>query len=508
MLRTPDEEDLPLRHRPLPSVDIALLHHEIRAVRMQRLAVGGGALAVIVLVLGLAYGPALIAYLGRTDDDKASEVDAASDPAPSNNAAISLRGVVAGSALAQTVPAIRATAQATRPSMSGLALGPLARIEHKFGSAKSWREALVRGGASGAEADEIIAALQKLVDFRRGKPDDLFIFERDADKQLHAFEYRAGITEIFRANRSETGALRGLKVPVPIESRRIAKGTFIAGTLGHSLTALGLGPSLAGSVIEAFDTKVTFTRDTRAGDSVKLIVNEEYVDGNFLRYTPVQAVEYSGERFGKLQAFWFETERGDGEFFDPTGRAIHGGWLRTPLRYNHVSSPFNLKRRHPILKRIMPHLGIDYSATVGTPVFAAANGTISFAGPRGANGNLVSIKHDKGFETHYAHLWRIAPGIKPGVKVVQRQSIGFVGSTGRSTGPHLHFALKRGGKFLDPNSQMNSGGEMLPATELPRFRANLERLREELERIPLAPAPSTEDLPKAEDPPDDEDLDL
>jgi murein DD-endopeptidase MepM/ murein hydrolase activator NlpD len=222
----------------------------------------------------------------------------------------------------------------------------------------------------------------------------------------------------------------------------------------------------------------------------------------------VQAVEYSGERLGKLQAFWFEAEKGDGEFFDPTGRAVHGGWLRTPLRYDHVSSPYNLKRRHPILKRIMPHLGIDYSATVGTPVFAAANGTISFAGPRGPNGNLVSIKHDNGFESHYAHLWRIAPGIKPGVKVVQRQSIGFVGSTGRSTGPHLHFALKRGGKFLDPNSQLNSGGEMLPAAQLPRFRANVQRLRDELEQIPLAPAPSTEDLPKAEDPPDDEDLDL
>jgi murein DD-endopeptidase MepM/ murein hydrolase activator NlpD len=510
MLRTPDEEDLPLRHRPLPSVDIALLPHELRAVRMQRLAVGGGAVAVIAIVIGLAYGPALVGH-GR-NEDKASEVDAASDPEPArparDNAPVSLRGAAAGAALAQTVPVIRSAAQSPKPSVSGLAFGPLARVEHKFGSAKSWHEALVLGGASGAEANEIIAALQKLVDFRHGKPDDLFIFERDTDKQLHAFEYRAGVTEIYRASRTETGALRGLKVQVPIESRRIAKGTFIAGTLGHSLSALGLGPALASSVIEAFDRQVTFTRDTRAGDSVKLIVNEEYVDGNFLRYTPVQAVEYSSERLGKLQAFWFEPEKGDGEFFDPTGRAVHGGWLRTPLRYDHVSSPYNLKRKHPILKRIMPHLGTDYSAAVGTPVFAAANGTISFAGPRGPNGNLVSIKHDNGFESHYAHLWRIAPGIKPGVKVVQHQGIGFVGSTGRSTGPHLHFALKRGGKFLDPASQLNSGGEMLPAAQLPRFKANMQRLREELESVPLAPAPSTDDLPKAEEPPDDEDLDL
>ncbi|HKU36630.1 MAG TPA: M23 family metallopeptidase [Polyangiales bacterium] len=509
MLRTPDEEDIPLRHRPLPSVDIALLPHELRALRMQRLAVGGGAFAVIALVIGLTYGRALLRR-DPHDDKSASELNAASDPEPAraptrDTAPISLRG----SALAQTVPAMRASLPVVKSDPEALAFGALARIEHKFGSAKSWKEALVRGGASGAEADEIIAALGKLVDFRRGKPDDLFIFERDADKTLHAFEYRASVTEIYRASRSsESGALRGVKVLVPIESRRIARGTYIAGTLGHSLSALGLGPSLASSVIEAFDTKVTFTRDTRAGDSVKLIVNEEYVDGNFLRYTPVQAVEYSSERLGKLQAFWFEPTKGDGEFFDPSGRAVHGGWIRTPLRYDHISSPYNLRRRHPILKRIVPHLGIDYSASTGTPVTAAADGVISFAGPRGPNGNLVSIKHNNGFESHYAHLWRIGPGIKPGVKVTQRQSIGFVGSTGRSTGPHLHFALKRYGKFLDPASQLNGPGEMLPAAHLPAFRANVQRLRAELEHIPLAEAPSTEDLPKADEPGDEEDLDL
>ena len=121
------------------------------------------------------------------------------------------------------------------------------------------------------------------------------MFERDSDRILRGFEYRASVTEIYRASRTETGALRGIKVNVPIETRRIAKGTYVAGSVGHSLSALGLGGQLAGAVIEAFDSRVMFTRDTRAGDSVKLVVNEEYVDGAFLRYGPVQAVEYSGE---------------------------------------------------------------------------------------------------------------------------------------------------------------------------------------------------------------------
>jgi murein DD-endopeptidase MepM/ murein hydrolase activator NlpD len=524
MLRTPDEEDLPLRPRPLPSVDIALLPHELRAARMQKLAVGGGAVLVIAVVLGLAYGPAIVARFRRAAEEKPVDAEtaklAAADPAEVPTP-IEVRDPIATSAFAQTVPAMRAATGATSATSAtsttstpktslddGTPTGPLSRSESKFGTAKSWHEALMLGGASAAEANEIIAALQKVVDFRRGKPADLFVFERDADKQLRSFEYRGGIMDVYRASRTETGALRGFKVQIPIESRRIAKGTYIAGSLGHSLSALSLGGQLAGSVIEAFDGRVTFTKDTRAGDSVKLIVNEEYVDGTFLRYSAVQAVEYSGERAGKLQAFWFEPGKGEGEFFEASGRAVHGGWLRTPLRYDHVSSPYNLKRRHPILKRIMPHLGIDYSASVGTPVFAAADGVVTFAGARGPNGNLVSVKHSNGFESHYAHLWRIAPGIRPGAKVQQRQNIGFVGSTGRSTGPHLHFALKRGGKFLDPASQLNGPGDVMASSQLPRFKANMQRLRGELERIPLAPAPSIDTMPKTEEPADDEDLDL
>jgi murein DD-endopeptidase MepM/ murein hydrolase activator NlpD len=508
MLRTPDEDDLPLRHRPLPSVDIALLPHELRAARMQRFAVGGGAVAVIVVVLGLAYGPALLERLQRSDDPGAEAgVDSKSSAIDPNEATpIDLRASGGGSSLAQTLPAVRAATRSSNPS--GIGIAPVLRVEHKFGQAKSWHHAVVAGGATPGEANEVIASLQKLVDFRRGQPDDVMIFERDPDQQLRAFEYRASVTEVYRATRNEAGALRGVKVVVPIETRRIAKGTYIAGSLGHSLASLGLGSSLTSLVIEAFDTRVMFTRDTRAGDSVKLIVNEEFVDGAFLRYGPVQAVEYSGERAGKLQAFWFEPDDGHAEWFDPNGRAVHGGWLRTPLRYDHISSPFNLRRRHPILKRIIPHLGVDYSASTGTPVSAAAEGTVTFAGARGANGNLVSLRHANGFESHYAHLWKIAPGIKPGTKVKQRQNIGSVGSTGRSTGPHLHFALKRGGRFVDPASQLNGPGELLPPDELPRFRSNMQRLKAELERIPLATAPSTDDLPKVEESADNEDLDL
>src|SRR5690606_30707078 len=150
-----------------------------------------------------------------------------------------------------------------------------------------------------------------------------------------------------------------------------------------------------------------------------------------------------------------------------------------------ISSPFDPRRMHPVLRRIHPHNGVDYAAGTGTPVWAAAEGTVTFVGPRGANGNLVSLRHANGYESHYAHLSRFASGLSRGDAVTQRQVIGYVGSTGRSTGPHLHFGLKRNGRFVDPQAELNGPGRMMPAAFLGRYRGLVRQLRTELEAIPV-----------------------
>ena len=502
---------------------------------MQRRAAVGALVGVVVLGVGLAYGKTT---LGRARDRERQDQER--QERPETGVAEVALGEAAPEALVQargrrgshgvrsrttdgsgnSVPEIvarRANTETTRSSVqvapssdaeSNTGGGTPGRVEYKFGRARGFRDALNQCGASPDEASALIAALHGIVDFRRSRPDHRLIFERDESNELRFFEYRAGIMEIYRAVRQDDGSLHGSRVEVPIEHRRVSKGTFVAGTLGHSLGSLGLGTSLTGIVTGALDAKFSFTRDTRQGDSVRIILDEEYVDGVFLRFGAIHAIEYANERAGKLQAFWYEPVRGSGEFYDASGRAVHGGWLRTPLRYDHISSPYNLKRQHPILKRIMPHLGIDYSAATGTPIWAAADGLISFAGRRGANGNLVSVRHGHGFESHYAHLWKIGHGIKSGVKVTQRQVLGLVGSTGRSTGPHLHFALKRNGRFLDPATQLNGPGESLSNAELGPFHEQVEKLRAELAEIPLAAAPSVDATPTSEDLEEDDDLDL
>lgn len=498
------EQEVAREHRPLPSVDVALLPHELRAARTRT------ALIVGALLLLLAVGGALL-FAGRLRTAATPEPEppppgeggwpiARHEGSPGAATAVATDHAADPEGTPQptaTKPEAEAGPAETPEPAADAPTGEPTRRTAPFGQARGFGDALRKAGASPEEADALVAALTGLVDFRRCRPEHELSWERAGDGSLVSFEYRVGPTELYRASVGQNGALKGERVEVPVQIQRIAKGGHVAGSLGQALEHQGLGRSLVGVFVEVFERTVSFKKDTRTGDAFRIIVDEEYVDGKFLGYGTVHAVEYVGERTGQVRGFWFEPrgqERGD--FYDDKGRAVNGGWLRTPLRYDHISSPFNPRRRHPVLKRIMPHNGLDYAASPGTSVWAAADGEIIFAGYKGANGNLVGISHAGGYETYYAHLSRISRGIKRGVKVTQRTPIGAVGTTGRSTGPHLHFALKRKGRFLDPMSQLNGLGRPLPARDMPRFRTLRKTLVAELSRIPLAAAPDPVTAPE------------
>jgi len=484
MDRDAKPDPLAVRHRPLPSVELALLPHELRAARV-RTVLGLVAAAILAAVVTALW----IARAHWLPVDEGVEPQTASTAAPVVPPVTPLAFAPVNSA----PPVVPVAEQAAHPEDSQDASGRT-RISRKFGSARGFREALRGSGATPEESAELVTALEKLVDFRHCQPTHELVFERDADGQLSSFEYQVSVTERYRAAPDARGKLVGSRIEVPIEVRRISKGGYISGSLGQALDALGLGRGLAGVFVEAFEGRIDFKRDTRAGDSFRIIVEEEYVEGTLLRYGTAQAIEYTGTRVGTLRAYWYESASAKGDYFDAQGVGMHGGWLRTPLRYDHISSGYNPRRRHPILKRIMPHNGIDYAAAPGTSVAAAADGTVSFAGQSGANGNLIALRHAGGYETFYAHLLRINPGIRAGATVNQRQPIGAVGSTGRSTGPHLHFALKRKGRFLDPASQLNGPGRPMPASVIGNFRNRARETQRALDSIDLAAAPSGADV--------------
>jgi murein DD-endopeptidase MepM/ murein hydrolase activator NlpD len=475
--------------RPLASVGIPLLREERSAVRNRRLArvaIAGAALALVGGGIALSLRSERAEPATPESTVLVGTSDVALAPAASAPSAEPAAPAVPPASPAQAKPLLV-------PEPVGPAPRVVGRYERTFGKALSFGDALRKsGGLDGTEADEVVAALTGVMDFRHSHPADTFVIERGPDARLARLEYRAAPTIRYEATRDpDTGALRGRQVQLQIETRHVERGGVVQGALGDALEGLELGRALSGVFADVFAGKVNFSTETRNGDTFRVLLDEEHVDGAFLRYGTIYALEYQGEKTGTVRAFWHESKATQGDFFDEQGRALHGGWLRTPLRYDHVSSGYGV-RFHPVLKRKLAHDGIDYAAQVGTPVRAAAAGTVRTVGMHGANGNLIAIVHPHGYESFYAHLSRFMPGLKPGMRVKQRQQIAYVGSTGRSTGPHLHFALKRNGRFVDPNSQLNGPGLPLAARELPEYKLRVRELLAKLAKIPLEqPAPVT-----------------
>jgi murein DD-endopeptidase MepM/ murein hydrolase activator NlpD len=470
-------EDAPLR--PLPSVSTPLLRADVEAAERKR--------RVIVSVSITAVVAGIVAFVVLRPPTPETPAPASAAAAPHYIPPESLNwnpdGTIPEPDPAEVVvpDAPPSTAQATGDAP--LHAAATVRSEARFGTARAFRQALEMAGLGADDFVPIEDAVREVLDFRRCRADDRLFFERDGQGKLVRFEYHQNPVEFVVATRAEDGTWSGRLQQREIERRRHEVGGLVRTSLGEALTRIGLAASLVGVFVEVFDGKMNFSSGAREGDALRVIVDEERIDGVFLRYATPVAIEYVSARAGRLRAFYYEGRDGRGDWYDEAGRGFRGGWLRTPLQYERISSLFNPQRMHPILRRIVPHNGVDFAAATGTTLWAAADGEISWAGPKGANGNLVSIRHANGYESHYAHMHRIQRGIAVGVEVRQRQVIGSVGTTGRSTGPHLHFGLKHNGRFVDPLPVLNGPGQLLPAGQLAGYRTFVRGMVRRLENI-------------------------
>lgn len=338
---------------------------------------------------------------------------------------------------------------------------------------------LKRHGLGAAAAQELAAAFAGKYDVRRARPEDSYVLRIDrAATKLDSFTYRVSAAEIYDVQRERSGALACRKRQIPVQRIRIAKGARVRTSLFDAASQVGLSAAMVGTIAEILGNEVDFLAHGRAGDTFRVIAEEERIEGRFQRYGPVQAVEYVGTKAGSHRAYRF----GEG-YFAETGRSVEREYLRSPLKFVRVTSAFNPRRMHPILHRIQGHMGADLAAPTGTPVYASRDGTILARGDMGSAGNAVEIQHADGIVTIYAHLSRFEPGQSVGTHVRQRQVIGYVGQTGRATGPHLHYGMKKNGRFVDPmNFEVRAGRPVAPG-QREEFRRIVARLDRELAAI-------------------------
>ena len=199
----------------------------------------------------------------------------------------------------------------------------------------------------------------------------------------------------------------------------------------------------------------------------------------YVRPGRILAAHYEG-RAGKHTAIYFESEEGRGGYYRPDGSSVRRSFLVAPLRYDRISSSFTSARRHPILKVLRPHHGIDYAAPSGTPLWSVADGKVIYRGWAGGFGNLVKVRHDGGYISYYAHLSRFAKGLKVGQRVSQKQVVGYVGKTGLATGPHVCFRIAKDGRYVDPARLRTPSVAPVAAELRPLFHASRDILLAEL----------------------------
>jgi len=254
---------------------------------------------------------------------------------------------------------------------------------------------------------------------------------------------------------------------VEMRSREIKNSLYSA--TDSNVDGGSMPDSIVSQMIEMFSTNIDFRSDIKRGDRFNVVYETFWLDGELVKTGRVLAGEFVN-RGVAYQSVWFEDPvTKQGGYYTLDGKAMKKAFLKSPLEFSRISSGFSM-RVHPLSGKWKAHKGVDYAASMGTPIRAAADGTIDFAGNSGGYGNQVVVKHWSAYSTAYAHMSRIAPGMRKGAKVSQGQVIGYVGSTGWSTGPHLHYEFRVAGQAQDPNKFKSLAQQPLTPAELSRFR--------------------------------------
>jgi murein DD-endopeptidase MepM/ murein hydrolase activator NlpD len=375
------------------------------------------------------------------------------------------------------VPQLTPSAEGNRSNRSGDE--PWLVFPDRIGRGETLAELLHRNGFSALQVHEISEALTPHMNLRHLRPGDEVEIRYSHGGDLESIRVNRGLLETYEARPEGDGWAAG-QLSVVIERQEVARHGVLEGSLFASMESLGETAALVIAFAEVFAWDFDFYTQSRQGDRFSLLVEKLYRDGAFVGYGDLLAATYvSGDT--SLAAFLFVDPSGQKGFYDPEGKSMKKAFLRTPLKFERISSRFSYSRLHPVTGTRRPHLGVDYAAPVGTPVHTVAAGTVTGISNSRGNGNMVSIRHAMGYESKYLHLSRFAKGLRVGHRVDQKQVIGYVGATGLVTGPHLDFRLARYGKPVNPLTQIFPPGPPVTDDYMEAFRERVGELAARLE---------------------------
>ncbi|MGH9465151.1 MAG: M23 family metallopeptidase [Thermoanaerobaculia bacterium] len=357
-------------------------------------------------------------------------------------------------------------------ALPGLGDGP--PLEVAFRSGETVTDALSALDFTAAERQQVLAELARFANLRRIQTTDRYALYRGRDGRPARFELwlaGRGRAAVHRLPDGWRGGFRPSERRVEVRSLA----GKLAGSLEASIRAAGGEATLAYAMADVLQWDLDFNRDLRAGDRFAVLYEAVYLDDAYHDLGRILALSY--DNAGHLHEAYRPAAADKDAYYDGAGRPLQRMFLRSPLRFTRVTSGFSHRRFHPVLKSFRPHYGIDYGAPIGTPVRATATGVVLAAGWDGGGGKVVKVRHSNGYLTAYLHLSRFADGVRSGARVRQGDLIGYVGSTGLATGPHLDYRVQHLGRWIDPLSIKSVPAEPIPAADLPAFLAWRDQLR-------------------------------
>lgn len=322
-------------------------------------------------------------------------------------------------------------------------------------------------GLSATDLHQVLSSSKEAKQFSRLKVGQALEFQLTADGQLKRLHSKLSDLESISLAKNDKGfAFERERVKPDVRSA-YAHGV-INSSLFLSAKRAGLSHGLTMELANVFGYDIDFAMDIRDGDEFEMVFEEKVVNDKQVGTGNILSARFTN-RGKTYTAVRYTDKQGNTSYYSADGTSMRKAFIRTPVDFARISSRFSNGRRHPILNKIRAHKGVDYAAARGTPIKAAGDGKISLAGRKGGYGNTVVIQHGSRYRTLYAHMQGFAKGIRTGGSVKQGQIIGYIGTTGLSTGPHLHYEFQVNGTHVDPLSQKLPMADPIARNEKPRF---------------------------------------
>ncbi|WP_110971562.1 peptidoglycan DD-metalloendopeptidase family protein [Pseudomonas huaxiensis] len=314
---------------------------------------------------------------------------------------------------------------------------------------------------------EVLASNKQAKQFSQLKHGQVLQIELDKDGQLASLHSKVSDLETIRLNKSANGFVFNREVTKPV-----VRSAYVHGVIKSSLSAsaqrAGLSHNMTMDMASIFGYDIDFAQDIRQGDEFDVIYEQKVIDGKVVGNGNILSARFTN-RGKSYSAVRYTNKLGTTSYYTADGNSMRKAFIRTPVDFARISSRFSAGRKHPILNKIRAHKGVDYAAPRGTPIKAAGDGKVLLAGRRGGYGNTVIIQHGNTYQTLYGHMQGFAKGVKTGGTVKQGQVIGYIGTTGLSTGPHLHYEFQVNGVHVDPLGQKLPMADPIAKAERQRF---------------------------------------